>query len=205
MYVCLEKFTFFWKNNLLQHFLNNYGYTSKRSVQSLLLQYHTKREHDIFVENFANEIIVASVWDLKISWVTYHWISRVSDGLGISFLGIFSVPVIRVDGAVGVNDIDPDSRKMSDLRPSLAQPMISQANTVRTVCYFLAKSSSLLFTNPLHHGIICALQSDMPHPDSMFDQNFKAWCDTGDVVRELRRQSSLRNNVGCRTFWVHWR
>ena len=136
--------------------------------------------------------------DLRVS---YHRISRLYDGLGINFLGMFSVPIIRADGVDGADDIEPDSRKTLDLRPSLTKPLISQANTVRTVCYLLAKSSSLVFIKPLHHEIICALWSDMLYPDPTFDHNFKAWCETGDTVRQLRRPRSLRNkNVGCRRF-----
>jgi len=87
-----------------------------------------------------------------------------------------------------------------DLNSSPTQPLISQANTARTFCYFLAKSSSLVFIKPLHHAIICALWSDMPYPHFMFDHNFKAWCETGDTVRQLHRPCSLINNIGFRRF-----
>jgi hypothetical protein len=40
----------------------------------------------------------------------------------------------------------------------------------------------------------------MPYPHFMFDHNFKAWCETGNNVRQLHRPSSLINNVGCRRF-----
>ena len=81
------------KNKLFPHSLKNFGYTSKRSFQSLVLQYHIPRERGIFAENTGLFISPSGISELDCATTKTDTEER-SISIGRESLQVYVLPAI---------------------------------------------------------------------------------------------------------------